>query len=66
MIPLSDKRPESVMAAMEAIHKDHSEHFSEVFQIELWCNNLPRKILGYRTPDDIFEEELDRIYHVSA
>lgn len=28
-------------------------------------NNLPRKILGYRTPEELFEQELDRIY-VSA
>lgn len=27
-----------------------------------WANTLPRKILGYRTPDELFEEELDRIY----
>lgn len=27
-----------------------------------WANALPRKILGYRTLDDLFEEELDRIY----
>ena len=131
MIPIPDKHPESVMAAMEAIRKDYSEHFSEVFktittdngskfaslsdleslsntlvyfahpytscekgtverhnglirrfipegkridsytaeqifQIELWCNNLPRKILNYRTPDEIFEEELDWIYHVAV
>ena len=25
-------------------------------------NNLPRKILGYHTPDELFEAELDRIY----
>ena len=27
-----------------------------------WANTLPRKILGYRMPDELFEEELDRIY----
>lgn len=27
-----------------------------------WANTLPRKILGYRTPDELFEAELDRIY----
>ena len=27
-----------------------------------WCNLLPRKILGYKTPDDLFENELDKIY----
>lgn len=25
-------------------------------------NNLPRKILGYHTPEELFEQELDRIY----
>lgn len=25
-------------------------------------NNLPRKILGYRAPEELFEQELDRIY----
>ena len=30
--------------------------------MELWCSTLPRKILNYQTPDEIFEEELDRIY----
>ena len=27
-----------------------------------WCDLLPRKILGYKTPDDLFENELDKIY----
>ena len=27
-----------------------------------WCNLLPRKLLGYKTPDDLFENELDKIY----
>lgn len=27
-----------------------------------WANTLPRKLLGYRTPDELFEAELDRIY----
>ena len=34
--------------------------------VELWCNSLPRKILGYRTPDELFEAELDRIYTTAA
>jgi len=36
----------------------------EISNIELWCNSLPRKILGYRTPDEIFENELDNIYRL--
>lgn len=34
----------------------------EISNIEVWCNSLPRKILGYRTPDEAFEDELDLIY----
>ncbi len=30
--------------------------------IEDWCNMLPRKILGYKTPVELFEAELDTIY----
>lgn len=29
-----------------------------------WANDLPRKILGYHTPNELFEKELDRIYMV--
>ena len=34
----------------------------QIADIETWCNSLPRKILSYRTPDEVFEDELDRIY----
>ena len=34
--------------------------------IEIWCNSLPRKILNYRTPDEVFEDELDLIYRQTA
>jgi IS30 family transposase len=30
--------------------------------IEDWCNTLPRKILGYRTPTELFDAELNTIY----
>ena len=30
--------------------------------VELWANALPRKILGYQTPDEAFEAEMDAIY----
>ncbi len=33
-----------------------------ISQIEHWCNTLPRKILNYNTPDELFEKELDLIY----
>ena len=32
--------------------------------IEEWMNTLPRKILGYKTPEDVFEQQLDLIYTV--
>lgn len=38
----------------------------QIAQIEVWSNSLPRKILGYRTPDEVFEQELDRIYGMAA
>ena len=38
----------------------------QISDVETWCNCLPRKILGYRTPDEIFEEEIDRIYQATA
>ena len=34
--------------------------------IEIWCNSLPRKILNYRTPDEVFEDKLYYIYRQSA
>lgn len=38
----------------------------QIAQIETWFNSLPRKLLAYRTPDDLFEDELDRIYSCVA
>jgi len=37
-----------------------------IADVETWCNSLPRKLLNYRTPDEIFEEELDKIYQLDA
>ncbi len=34
--------------------------------VETWINSLPRKLLGYKTSDELFEEELDKIYQVDA
>ena len=34
----------------------------KLYDIECWCNTLPRRILGYRTPEELFEEHLDIIY----
>ncbi|MCT2878390.1 IS30 family transposase, partial [Lactobacillus delbrueckii] len=33
-----------------------------MIKIEVWCNSLPRKILNYKTPEEYFDTELDRIY----
>lgn len=30
--------------------------------IEDWCNTLPRKLLNYSSPEELFEAELDEIY----
>lgn len=43
-----------------------SYSLQQIANIETWCNCLPRKILGYHTPDEVFEHELDNIYRVSA
>lgn len=37
----------------------------DIIDIETWCNSLPRKILAYHTPDEIFERELDLIYQAA-
>lgn len=37
-----------------------------IADVETWCNSLPRKILGYKTPDELFEAELDKIYQQRA
>jgi IS30 family transposase len=29
-----------------------------ISHIQTWCNTLPRKILGYKTPDEAFEDQL--------
>lgn len=39
---------------------DYSPH--DIAFIEEWMNTLPRKILGYKTPEDVFEQQLDLIY----
>lgn len=39
---------------------DHS--LDDIAFIEEWMNTLPRKILGYKTPEEVFEQQLDLIY----
>ena len=34
----------------------------EISYMADWANTLPRKILGYKTPEELFEAELDHIY----
>ncbi len=36
----------------------------EIALVEDWCNTLPRKILGYRTPEELFEEQMDILYAI--
>lgn len=36
--------------------------YEDIMFIADWCNSLPRKILGYKTPDELFDFELDKIY----
>ncbi|NMA33294.1 MAG: IS30 family transposase, partial [Clostridiaceae bacterium] len=31
-------------------------------RLEEWINGLPRKIFGYKTPEELFDSELDLIY----
>lgn len=38
----------------------------EIGFLEDWMNGLPRKILGYRTPEEVFNEQLDLIYRLPA
>jgi IS30 family transposase len=33
---------------------------------ELSANALPRRLLGYRAPEDLFEEEMDRLYSAGS
>ena len=41
--------------SMEDVSPDVIQH------VETWCNTLPRKILGYQTPDERFQEELQKL-----
>lgn len=45
---------------IEEILNDFLEHIKE------WMNTLPRKILNYRTPEELFENYLDQIYQINA
>lgn len=43
-------------------HKIDNYSDDDISFIADWSNGLPRKILGYQTPEEMFETELDRIY----
>jgi IS30 family transposase len=34
----------------------------QIAEVEMWSNQLPRKLLGYRTPEEVFEAEMDLLY----
>ena len=35
-----------------------------IWRLEEWINGLPRKIFGYKTPEELFDAELDLIYAI--
>ena len=39
---------------------DYSD--DDILAVELWANVLARKGLGYKTPDEAFDAEMDKIY----
>lgn len=36
-------------------------HHDLITYVENWCNTLPRKIIGYKTPNDLYLEEMKNI-----
>ena len=34
-----------------------------IARVQNWCNTLPRKILGYLTPNEAFEDQLRQILY---
>jgi len=34
---------------------------SQIEQAQNWCNTLPRKILGYRQPAELFFRKIERL-----
>jgi IS30 family transposase len=59
----TNERHNGLIRRFIAKGKAISDHSAEAIAfIEDWCNTLPRKILGYRTPEELFEKQLDLIY----
>lgn len=40
--------------------KDYSDE--DILFAEMWANQLPRKILAYKTPEELFDMEMDALY----
>jgi len=36
---------------------------AQIERVQNWCNNLPRRILGYLRPAELFQEELEKLLH---
>lgn len=51
-----------VLTAIGLIGGGYAISADDILAVELWANALPRKILGYRTPDGAFEAEMNAIY----
>jgi len=34
----------------------------DIMYVKLWSNQLQRKKLAYRSPDELFEQEIDALY----
>lgn len=45
-------------------HNINEYTVDDIAFVEDWCNTLPRKILNYQTPEEVFEQQLDLIYSV--
>ncbi|AQS04683.1 IS30 family transposase [Clostridium beijerinckii] len=41
-------------------------NLNDILFIEDWMNTLPRKILNYNTPEELFEIHLDQIYSIQV
>ncbi len=50
------KRLSAPKRSMVNYSQEDIDYFADII------NGLPRKILGYKTPDELFDRELDLIY----
>ena len=49
-------------AGLSKVKKIDQFSIDDIVQAEMWCNQLPRKLLGYRTPEEVFDDETDILY----